>query len=121
MTSTFSSISTISLVETTFIAGTYWELTFDVFDSSSQPVDISSFSLSWVLSPFGQPDVTSITKAGIFRTDYALNNRFTVYLYSTDTLSLSGKYVQQPIISGNTGYDFRLGQGYINILPANGQ
>lgn len=120
MTGTFSSISTVSLDEITFIAGTYKEITFDVFDALSQPVDISSFSLSWVLSPFGEPSVISITKTGIFRTDHILNNRFTIYLYSNDTISLSGKYVQQPIISGNTGYDFRLGQGFINILPANG-
>lgn len=120
MTGTFSSISTVSLAETTFIAGTYKEITFDVFDVLSQPVNISSFALSWVLSPFGEPTTVTLTKLGVFRTDYALNNRFTVYLYSTDTVLLGGKYMQQPIISGNTGYDFRLGQGFVNIIPANG-
>lgn len=120
MTDTFTSISNISLAEKTFIAGTYTELSFDYFDPSGNAVDISTFTYSWVLSPFGQPSTAPITKTGVFRTDIAAKNRFTVYLLSTDTSSLSGKYIQQPIVSGNPGYDFRLGQGYINILPANG-
>jgi len=120
MTSTFSTISSITLCEETMIAGTYKELSFDAFDADSNPIDISSFTYTWMLSPFGHPEVVSVSKIGVFRSDISNKNRFTIYLLSTDTASLSGKYIHQPVISGNPGYDFRLGQGYINILPANG-
>lgn len=115
-----SSISVNIINQIQIIGGTYKEITFDVFDVNRQPVDISSFSLSWIMSPFGKPNIVSLTKPGVFRTDYINKNRFTVYLHSADTIALSGKYVHQPVISGNTGYDFRLGQGLIEISPANG-
>lgn len=116
MTETFSSISTISLPELTFIGGTYKELPFDVYDASGSPVDISSFTYSWVLSPFGKPEISSLVKAGVFDTTIANKNRFIVYLYSNETIGLVGKYVHQPIIIGNPGYEFRRAQGYINII-----
>jgi len=118
MTETYSNLYINSLSEESFIAGTYKEFTFDYFDIDGDPVNISSFTCAWVLSPFGSPDTVSLSKSGVYRTDCLTNNRFTVYLYSDDTLLLSGKYVQQPIITGNPGYDFRLGQGIINIIPA---
>lgn len=117
MVSTFASEVT-SLCEMTFIGGTYTELSFDVKNASGSPVDISTFTCAWVLSPYGQPSVASVTKAGVFRTDCVDKNRFTVYLYSSDTASLQGKYVQQPIVIASTGYEFRMAQGYINIVPA---
>jgi hypothetical protein len=107
-----------TLTEITFIAGTYKELTFDVYRASGSPIDISSWTYGWVLSPFGQPSVASVTKNGIFRTDCTDKNRFTIYLYSSDTSGLSGKYIQQPIITATADYEFRTGQGYINIIPA---
>jgi len=115
---TLSSININSLTEKTFIAGTYQEFTFDVFDSAGDPIDISTFAFSWVLSPFGQPNSVSLSKTGIYRTDYVLGNRFTVYVISTDTINLAGKYVQQPIVTANPGYEFRMGQGYVNIIDA---
>jgi hypothetical protein len=115
---TLSSINTISLEEKTFIAGTYQELPFDYFDSLGNPINISTFTCSWVLSPFGQPNSVTITKTGEYQSGYALHNRFIVKLLSTDTISLSGKYVQQPILTGNPGYEFRMGQGYVNIISA---
>jgi hypothetical protein len=61
-----------------------------------------------------------LLKSGVYRSDWGLHNRFTIYLYSTDTITLSGKYIQQPVLIGNPGYEFRLGQGIINIVPASG-
>lgn len=117
MTETFSSISTISLPEITFIGGTYKEIPFDVEDDLGNPIDISSgFTFEWVLSPFGQPTISSLVKTGVFDATIANKNRFIVYLYSYDTLNLSGKFIHQPIIIGNPGYEFRNGQGYINII-----
>jgi hypothetical protein len=116
MTETFSSIATISLPEITFIGGTYKELPFDVVDDLGSPVDLTSFTFSWVLSPFGKPEITTLAKTGVLDTSVVTNNRFIVYLYSYDTINLSGKYMHQPIITSNPGYEFRDGQGYINII-----
>ncbi|MCK9436688.1 MAG: hypothetical protein M0Q12_05715 [Synergistaceae bacterium] len=115
---TLSNININSLDEKTFIAGTYQELPFDVFDSYGNPINISTFTCTWVLSPFGQPNTVSLSKTGEYQAGYATHNRFIVCLYSTDTASLSGKYVQQPIVTGNPGYEFRMGQGYVNIIDA---
>lgn len=116
MTNTFTSFTITSLCEISFIAGTYRELTFDVYDATNNPVDISSgYTFKWVLSPYGSPNVTSLSKDGTYiaTTD---KNRFIVYLYSTDTVSLSGKYVQQPIIIIDDDHQFRMGQGYVIIV-----
>ena len=115
---TFTSLATISIEEKSFIGGTYTELTFDVFTPSGSPIDISTFSYAWSMSPYGQPEVATIYKTGIFDVSNVDKNRFTVYLYSYDTVGVFGKYVQQPILVGNPGYEYRLGQGYINIIPA---
>ena len=115
---TLSSININSLQEKTIIAGTYEELPFDYFDVNGNPINISTFVCSWVLSPLGEPNSVSITKVGEYQSSYALHNRFIVKLLSTDTIGLSGKYVQQPILSGNPGYEFRMGQGYVNIIDA---
>jgi hypothetical protein len=117
MTGTFTSISTITFPDISFIGGTYKELPFDVEDEAGNPVDISSFTFSWVLSPVGESAVSSLVKTGVFDTTVADKNRFIVYLYSYDTINLSGKFIHQPIIIGNPGYDLRNGQGYIIILP----
>lgn len=115
---TLNNFSITSLSEDTFIGGTYREFTYDVFDPNGDPIDISSFTYTWILSPYGQPEIATLSKTGVFRSDYALNNRFTVYLYSDDTVNLSGKYTQQPVIVCTPGYEFRMTQGYVNIIPA---
>jgi len=118
MANTFSSLSTTCLTETSFIGGSYKELSFKVYDASASPIDITSFTYRWILSPYGQPETSSIVKDGIFDPTDPDNNKFKVYLYSYDTVNLSGKYIQQPIIVGSPGYEFRMGQGYVNITPA---
>ena len=125
MSNTINNFSIISLEEITFIAGTYKELTFEVLDESGNPVDIHNFTYNWVLSPFGKPDSVSLSKPGAFRTDCADKNRFTISLESYDTANLSGKFIQQPVVLvesevPNVPHEFRLGQGYINILSAIG-
>jgi len=117
---TFTSFQVTSLREVTFIGGTYTELHFDVYDESENPLDISAFTYTWLLCPYGQPSIISLTKTGYYRGDIPTHNRFSVYLYSGDTENLSGKYIQQPVLIGNPGYEFRLGQGYINIITALG-
>lgn len=118
MVDSFSSLSTTCLTEISFIGGSYKELGFKVFDASGSPINISSFTYRWILSPYGQPETSSLVKDGIFDATDPDNNKFKVYLYSYDTVNLSGKYIQQPIVVGSPGYEFRMDQGYINIIPA---
>lgn len=118
MSDTFANLSITSLCEISFIAGSYRELSFDVYNASGSPVNVSTLTFEWLLSPFGQPNSVSLSKTGVSRVGDGYSNRFTVYLYSTDTINLSGKYIQQPVIISNPGYEFRMGQGYVNIIPA---
>ncbi len=121
MTATFNNLMITNIQEVSFIGGTYKELVFDVYDAYNTPIDISTFSCNWVLSPYGQPDYVALSKTGVIDTTCTDKNRFIVYLYSNDTIGLSGKYVQQPVITANPGYEFRLGQGYVYISPSNSQ
>jgi len=116
-TNTFANLSINSLLEQSYIAGTYMELPFDVFDADGNAVDISAFTYTWLLSPYGQPSTVTLTKSGVFQSAVVAQNRFIVYLYSTDTSGLSGKYVHQPVIVSNPGYEFRMGQGFITFIP----
>jgi len=116
-TNTFANLSINSLLEQSYIAGTYIELPFDVFDADGNAVDISTFTYTWLLSPYGQPSTVTLTKSGVFQSAVVAQNRFIVYLYSTDTSGLSGKYVHQPVIVSNPGYEFRMGQGFITFIP----
>jgi len=113
---TQTSISTNCLSEITFIAGTYKELVFDVYDNGGRAINMGAFTCEWYMSPFGQPSVISASANGVYQSD----NRFIVYLDSTVTSGLSGKYVHQPVIIGNPGYEYRPAQGHINIVPAIG-
>lgn len=115
---TFPTLCITSLSELTLIAGTYRELSYDVYDSAGSPVDISGWTYDWCLAPYGQPNIVSIVKSGVSRSGDGYSNRFTIYLYSTDTETLYGKYIYQPVLIANPGYEFRLGQGYMNIIPA---
>jgi len=116
MVDTITSFQVTNIPEIGFIAGTYKELPFEIKDGGGNPVDISLKTIKWALSPYGKPEVTTLLLNGVYIATPD-KNRFMVYVMSTDTETLEGKFVQQPIIVGAVGYDFRLGQGYVNILP----
>jgi hypothetical protein len=120
MVETFSNFSITSFSDLSFIGGTFKELCFDVYDSGGNLKDVSTFTLTWLLSPFGQPAVISLSKSGVLDTSVTTNSRFKVTLFSGDTENLIGKYVQQPVLVGADGYEYRLAQGYITIIPAVG-
>jgi hypothetical protein len=120
-TSALSSTNITNLPTMTFIAGTFKRLDFYVYDPQGSPIDISGFSgFSWKMCPYGRPEIVTLEKSGTYDATSTDKNRFIVYLYSTDTSTLSGKYLQQPVITTSTGYEFRVGQGYMIILPAIG-
>jgi hypothetical protein len=103
-----------NLPELSFIAGTDKVLTFTCYDEDSSLLDITGGTVLWYLCPFGQYGVNILTVSGVVATA----NTFTVTLTAVDTLSLSGKYIQQVVITDFDGYTFRPGQGIVLILPA---
>lgn len=121
MTCAITNLNFSQLPEKSYTSSTYNELSFDIYDENGNALNVSWLTFVWKLCPFGSPTTISLSKTGIYRDDLGLTNRFTVYLYNSDTASLSGKYIQQPILSGfSEDYEFRLGQGYINFIPVSG-
>ena len=114
---TFSSLTVNTLTEFSFIAGSYQELNFDIFTTTGSPVNITTASCSWSLSPYGQPDYPVLTKSGSVVVSGSSVNRFKIALTSNDTISLYGKFVQQPVIISVPGYEYRSDQGIVTIIP----
>ena len=112
---TFQDASVYNLQETSMIAGTYRELYFYVYSSGSIPLDVRGSAASWLLTPLDQPDYIALEKEGECFNGYIL-----IKLLTEDTISLTGKFVQKPLISGALGYDYRLEQGIFTIIPALG-
>ena len=104
-----------NLQEISFIAGSSKVLTFACFEEdTTDPLDISNGTAVWVLCPYGEYDSRVIEKVG----NIISTNSFTVQLNSTDTLYLSGKYMQQVILTDSYGNVTRPAQGEVIILPA---
>lgn len=102
-----------SLEEFSIIAGNDFLLEFTVYqDDGVNLLDISAATIKWVLSPFGQPSFTALQKTGTITGV----GTFSVALLSADTASLSGKYIQQPIVDSG-GVIYRPAQGCVFIQP----
>ena len=103
-----------NLQEISFIAGSSKLLTFECYmQDGINPLNISNGYAKWVLCPYGEYDVSILEKEGILITA----NSFTVQLNSTDSLSLSGKYIQQITVMDSAGNIFKPGQGVVIVLP----
>jgi hypothetical protein len=115
MTTSYDDLNT--LTDTFFIAGTDKVFTFSAYASDGvTPLNITSATIEWTLCRFGEFNQPIITKEGVIIDAY----HFTVTLDANDTFTLSGKFIQQPIITDFSGNTFRPGQGTIIILPAIG-
>lgn len=103
-----------SLEEFGFIAGTPYTLTYNVYEEDGvTPLDMSGATFKWVLTPYGQSyNILEITGTIV---DIGVAS---VTLATEDTLLLSGKFIQQPIIISFSGEEYRQGQGVILISPA---
>ena len=101
-----------SLEEFGFIAGSPFTLNFNVYEQDGTPLDMGGATFKWVLSPYGQSysvlEKTG-TIAGIGTAEVQLN--------TVDTETLSGKFIQQPVIISFSGEEYRPGQGVILIIP----
>lgn len=103
-----------SLSEFSFIAGNSYTLEFEVYEENGiTPLDLGGATIDWVLSPYGQTDYTVLSIAGIITG----TSTFEIELTSSDTELLSGKYIQQPVITSFSGAEYRPAQGVILILP----
>jgi len=112
----YLSFSTLnSLDEFSFIAGNTYTLEFTVFEENGiTPVDLSGATIVWTLCPYGQPTYSVLQKTG----SITGANTFSVSLTAANTLSLSGKYIHQPVITSFAGSVYRPAQGVVLILPA---
>lgn len=107
----YTSINTLE--EFSIIAGNDFLLQFTIYqDDGVNLLDISTSTIKWVLSPFGQPSFTALQKTATITGV----GTFEVSLLSSDTENLSGKYIQQPIID-SAGVIYRPGQGCVFIQP----
>lgn len=103
-----------SLEEFGFIAGTPFTLNFNVYEQDGvSPLDMGGGSFKLVLSPYGQ-SYTILEKEGTITGIGTAE----VQLDTSDTISLSGKYIQQPIITSFSGEEYRAGQGIVLVIPA---
>lgn len=116
MTHSFISYAKLnSLEEFSFIAGNTYTLEFEVYDEDDAPSDLGGATIVWTLCPYGQPDYTILQKSGAI--DVSMPSKFTVELDSADTDALSGKFIQQPVITAFGGQEYRPAQGVVLILP----
>jgi hypothetical protein len=115
MINTFPNTIIYNLAETNFIAGCYKELYIDLYTSANNAIDVRNSIVIWTLSPYECGDYIILSKSPVLYSGY-----FMVPLFSTDTISLSGKYIQKASVAGSFGYAYNVGQGIINIIPALG-
>jgi hypothetical protein len=102
-----------NLPEISFEAGTQKILPFTVYkENGLDPQNI--ISAVWTLCPYGELQITTLTKTG---TNIIINT-FDIVLDSSDTETLSGKYIQQITVVDASGNTFRPGQGTVIISPA---
>lgn len=101
------------LAEFIMIGGDERTLNFTVYDENGTPVNLNSAVCIWKLAEYGNEDYAIVTKTGTVTG----SNTWKVDLESTDTILLSGKYIQQPIVTEANGITHPTYQGYIIILP----
>ena len=113
MTTNYDTVN--NLQETFFDAGNQELLTFSLYNEDGvTPLNTTSSSASWKLCQYGEFQTVILTKtATIFG-----STQLTVQLDPVDTLFLSGKYIQQIIVTDNDGNTFIPGQGIIIISPS---
>jgi hypothetical protein len=114
LTLNFQCLTVNDLTEFSFIAGSKKTLTFDITNNGVD-MDLSGATCSWKLSPYGQTTAV-LTKSG--SVSGSPINRFVITLESADTATLSGKYVQQPIVVDAVGDTYRPSQGIVTIFGA---
>ena len=109
-------IPTVNTLEEIYmIAGSTHTLYYDIYDENDVPMDMSGASIELRICEFGRPSNVTLIKSGEYIGSPI--NRFRVELDTEDTAHLSGKYVQQPIVTDYLEQEYLPAQGYITIAP----
>jgi hypothetical protein len=116
MSSSFPYYIINDLPEIQFIAGTKQQYTFTIYDSGSTAQNLNASTQSWQLAYYGMGGSSILTKTGAY--SGSPNNEFIITLDPADTLYLSGKFIQQIVLTNLAGSTFRPSQGIITIIPA---
>ena len=113
---TITSYDTLNtLPEISFIAGSDKVFTFTCYDSDGViTLNIAGGPAYWKLCPYGSPTIETLSKSG----NIISASKFTITLTAADTLALSGKYIQQVIITDYLSNTYRPAQGTIVVIPA---
>jgi len=112
MTTIYENLNNIEDLE--LRAGSDKVLTFLCYQEDGvNLLNITGGTASWRLCPYGEFSVNVLTIAGYIETA----NTFSVTITPQDTESLSGKYIQQVIITDFSGNTFIPGQGIVIIFP----
>ena len=117
MSNPFECLSAYTLEPFQFIGGTLQELTFDVYDNASAPLDLSNATCYWVMSPYGNPQYATLTINGAITA--SVTNQFKVVVSGSSTENLQGKYTHQPVVLDYDGQEYRPSQGVLIILGRN--
>lgn len=111
MTSVYDKIN--DLEEFVIIGGTPVTLNFECYDENGTPLNLGGAGILYRVSEYGNPSNVVIAKNGsILSANFAK-----VELVASDTINLSGKFVQQPIIVDSTNVQHPNSQGLITIIP----
>lgn len=103
------------LPDTWLYAGSNMTWTYNcVEEDGITPLTITNGSAKLLLCPWGEPEITSLEKTGVI----VSATSFTISFNTADTISLSGKFLQQPVVVDSSGNTFRPGQGSVLIFPA---
>ena len=102
------------LDDVSFIAGTDFMLEFPIYDENGLPENITSSTMNWMLSLYGQPEYAILKKVAVS----SGSDVFQVNLSSNDTINLGGVYLQQAEIIDVGGKKFRPSQGIVVIRKA---
>jgi len=109
----FAVINSYDLAPISFIGGTEQELTFYLYDSASQILDLTSASwCGWEMGRYGSASAV-LTKDAVVSGSPI--NKMVVILTTADTQDLSGKFIHQPVTVDNANKEFRPSQGSIQI------
>lgn len=90
-------------------------LSFDFVDEDMLPLDITTSTVVWTLSEFGQPDYTILTKTGVLSGGHSC----IITLPSIDTKYLEGKFIQQITLIDYMGDEYIPAQGILKINKNN--
>lgn len=109
------------LPEIAFIGGTDKILSFSCYNESGMPLNIGGGPIWWLLCPYGSFAIETLklsSSGGSPPITITGTSTFTVAITAAQTFYLSGKYIQQIVITDSSGKVFRPAQGTIIIQPA---